>query len=81
MNCDVGRRRGLDRMLLWQWRRSVATALIRPLAWEPPYAAGMALKSKKTRKTITNKQNQREVTDRENLRGLGAVLRVDIPQT
>ena len=81
MNCDVGRRRGLDRMLLWLWPRSVATALIRPLAWEPPYAAGMALKSKKTRKTITNKQNQREVTDRENLRGLGAVLRVDIPQT
>ena len=27
--------------------RSVATALIRPLAWELPYAAGVALKSKK----------------------------------
>ena len=24
-----------------------AAALIRPLAWEPPYATGMALKSKK----------------------------------
>ena len=26
--------------------RLVATALISPLAWEPPYAAGAALKSK-----------------------------------
>jgi len=27
--------------------RPVATALIRTLPWEPPYAAGVALKSKK----------------------------------
>ena len=27
---------------LWLWRRPVATALIRPLAWEPPYAVGAA---------------------------------------
>ena len=33
--------------LLWLWRRPVVVALIRPLAWEPPYAEGMALKSKK----------------------------------
>ena len=26
------------------WHRAVATAPIRPLAWEPPYAAGTALK-------------------------------------
>ena len=37
-------------MLLWLWRRSVATALIRPLAWEPPYAADAALKDKKKKK-------------------------------
>ena len=30
--------------------RPAATALIRPLAWELPYAAGAALKSKKKRK-------------------------------
>ena len=30
---------------LWCWLAAVA--LIRPLAWEPPYAAGAALKSKK----------------------------------
>jgi len=33
--------------LLWLWRRPVATALIGPLAWEPPYAAGAALEKKK----------------------------------
>ena len=38
----VGCRRGLDPVLLWLWRRPVATAPIRPLAWEPPYAAGAA---------------------------------------
>ena len=34
----------LDPVLLWLWLRSVAAALARPLAWEPPYAAGVALK-------------------------------------
>ena len=35
---------------------AVATALIRPLAWEPPYAAGEALKRQKTKKL--KKKNQ-----------------------
>ena len=34
----------------WLWRRTLATAPIRPLAWEPPYSTGMALKDKKTNK-------------------------------
>ena len=42
VSCGVGRRRGSDPTLLWLWRRLVATAPIRPLAWEPPYAAGAA---------------------------------------
>ena len=51
MSCGVGRRRASDPTLLWLWHRSVATALIRPLAWEPPYAVGAALeKGKKTKK-------------------------------
>ena len=29
----MGCRRGSDPVLLWLWRRVVATALIRPLAW------------------------------------------------
>ena len=47
MSCGVGHRRGLDPALLRLWYRPVATAPITPLAWEPPYAAGMALKSRK----------------------------------
>ena len=31
-----------DPALLWLWRRLVATAPIRPLAWEPPCATGVA---------------------------------------
>ena len=36
-----------DLALLWLWFRPVATALIRPLAWEPPYGTGAAQKAKK----------------------------------
>ena len=42
MSCGVGCRHSLDPTLLWLWCGRVATALIRPLAWEPPYAAGAA---------------------------------------
>ena len=39
-----------DPALLWLWCRLAATASIRPLAWEPPYAAGAAQRnSKKTK--------------------------------
>ena len=44
MSCGVGRRYSSDLALLWLWCRLVATALIGSLAWEPPYAAGGALK-------------------------------------
>ena len=47
MRCCVGHRCGLDPMLLWLWRRPAAAALIRPLAWELPYAADAALKKLK----------------------------------
>ena len=43
----IGRRHGLDLKLLWLWRRPAATPLIQPLAWQPPYAVGAALKKKK----------------------------------
>ena len=46
MSSGVGRRRGLD-PALWLWHRPVATALIRPPAWEPPYAASVALEKDK----------------------------------
>ena len=49
MSCGVGHRHGSDPMLLWLWRRLVATAPIRPLAWEPPDAAGAAQRNRKKR--------------------------------
>ena len=36
--------------LAWLWHRLVATAPIGPLAWELPYAAGVALKRQKKKK-------------------------------
>ena len=36
-----------DVALLWLWLRLAATAPIRPLALEPPYAAGVALENTK----------------------------------
>ena len=39
-----------DPALLWLWCRPAAVALIQPLAWEPPYATGVAPKRQKTKK-------------------------------
>ena len=58
MSCGVGRRRGSDPVLLWLWRRPVATAPIQPLAWEPPYAAGAAQEIATT--TTTTKRQKRQ---------------------
>ena len=55
MSCGVGLRRGSDPPLLWGWCRLSAAAQIRPLAWQLPYAAGVALKEKKKRKTKVHK--------------------------
>ena len=50
VSCSVGHRHGLDLTWLWLWQRTAATALIQPLAWEPSYATGAALKKKKQEK-------------------------------
>ena len=42
MSCGVGHRCGWNPVLLWLWHRPVPIALIRPLAWESPYAAAAA---------------------------------------
>ena len=43
-----------DLALQWLWHRPVTTALIQPIAWEPPYAASVALKRpKKKKKSVT----------------------------
>ena len=50
MSCGEGCRCGLDPALLWLWFRPVATAPIRPLAWEPPCTAGAAQEMAKRKK-------------------------------
>jgi len=50
MGCRLQTR--LDLALLWLWHRLAIVALIRPLAWEPPYAVGVALE-----KTTTTKKD------------------------
>ena len=60
MSCGIGCRLGSDPALLWLWHRPAAAAPIRPLAWEPPYAAGVALekaKKKKKKKKKKDKEN------------------------
>ena len=52
MSWGVGCRLGSDPALLWLWCRLAAAALIRPLGWEPPYAAGAALEKAKRQKII-----------------------------
>ena len=46
MSCGVGRRHSSDPTLLWLWLKPAAIAPNGPLAWEPPYAMGAAIKDK-----------------------------------
>ena len=50
MSCGLGRRCGSDPALLWLWCRLAAKAPIGPLAWEPLYVSGVALKKQKDQK-------------------------------
>ena len=43
---DINNQNGLG----IEWHRPAATVLIGPLAWEPPYAVGIALKIKRQKK-------------------------------
>ena len=62
VNCGVGHRRDSDPALLWPWRRPAATALIRPLAWEPPYAAaGVAQEMAKRPKKKKKKRKKKKI--------------------
>ena len=57
VSCGIGHRQDSDLAFLWLWCRLAATALMswNPLAWEPPYATGAALKRQKKEKKKKDK--------------------------
>ena len=57
MSYGVGCRCDSDLTLLWLCCRLAAVALIRPLAWEPPYASGVALEKTKQKTKIKKHSN------------------------
>ena len=59
MSWGVGHRCCLDPVFLWLWFRPVATALIGPLAWEPPYAVGAAQEIATTTTTAKDKKKNK----------------------
>ena len=61
VSCGVGHRCSSDPALLWLWRRPAAAALIRPLAWEPPYAVGAAQEMAKKKRGGERGQDRLEV--------------------
>ena len=64
MSCGGGCRRSSDPALLWLWCRPAATAAAGPLAWEPLYAMGAALKSNQKKK----KRNALEIFTNSSLK-------------
>ena len=62
MSYGVGHRHGSDPELLWLWHRPAAITLIRPLAWELPYAMGAGLKRQKRQKKKQNLHKQTKNT-------------------
>ena len=62
---DVGLIAGLaqwvmDPVLLWLWCRPAAAAPMQPLAWEPPCAAGVALKKERKKTKQMNNRSKIE---------------------
>ena len=60
MSCGVGCKRGSDPALLWLCCRLVATTPIRPLAWESPYAVGLAQEMAKRPKNKQTKSKNKQ---------------------
>ena len=67
MSCGVGQGRGSAPTLLWLRCRPVAVAPIQSLAWEPPYAAGSALKSEEKKKRTEKKKKTETLGSTEQL--------------
>ena len=62
----MGRTRGSDPALLWLWCGPAAAALIRPLAWEPPYAIAAALKNEKKEKETRERERRKREQRKRN---------------
>ena len=75
MSHGIGHRHGSDPALLWLWCRPAASATTEPLAWELPYAVGMALKKTPPKKIFFNAQGHTVGKWQHNV---SYVLRVDL---
>ena len=73
MSC--GCRYGSDPMLLWLWCRSVATSPIRPIAWEPPYAMGVALEKTKRKERKEEKRKGKKKKKKEGVPAMAHWIR------
>ena len=56
-------------MFLWLWCRPEAIALIQPLAWEPPYATGVTLKSRRKKKKEEEEEERKKEKEFEGRNG------------
>ena len=66
VSCGIGHRGSSDLALLWLWCRPAAGVPNRPLAWEPPYATGAALKKQKIKiKIKINKNIKKNDTEKD----------------
>ena len=57
MSYGIGHRCSSDLTLLWLWCSLAAAAPIQPLAWEPPYTMGVALKKNEMIEKISIRDN------------------------
>ena len=73
VSCGVGCRRGSDLGFLWLWCRQAAAAPIHPLAWELPYAMGVALKGQQQQKSREKGKQERSF--------LGSFLAFNVPHS
>ena len=60
MSCGIGCRHGSDLAWLWRWCRPAVVAPIQPVAWEPPYTTGVALKRQKKKIIKINKIDKQD---------------------
>ena len=77
MSCGVDRRCCSDPALLCLWRRPVAAGLIGPLAWEPPYAKGVALEKAKRHPPQKKEEDGKQTGGNEKLMACSTVCILD----